>query len=152
MTSFKPSQGFTLIELIVVLMILGTVAGIAGPRFFARQQFDAFGLAEDVRAALRYAQKSAIAKRRTVCVNIAANTLTLTYATHYAGACDRALVDPADGAATSYTRAAPSGLSLTSAVFSFDSQGRPSAAQTLQITGGDSVITIEVKNETGYVQ
>ena len=35
-SNFKNDQGFTLIELIVVLVILGLLAGVVGPRLWNR--------------------------------------------------------------------------------------------------------------------
>lgn len=64
--------GFTLVELITVLVIVGIVAVAAVPRFFDNDVFQARGAADQVVAALRYGQKVAIAQHRNVTVNISA--------------------------------------------------------------------------------
>lgn len=56
-SNFSPSRGFTLLELLVVMVIIGLLASYVGPRFFeqvgksevktARAQIDAFGKALD---------------------------------------------------------------------------------------------------------
>jgi MSHA pilin protein MshC len=65
----RRARGFTLIELIMVIVILGVLAVFAAPRIFNSGDFNARGFHDETLALLRYAQKTAIAQRRTVCVN-----------------------------------------------------------------------------------
>jgi MSHA pilin protein MshC len=55
------SGGFTLVELVAVLVILGIVAAYAGPRLFANAAFTERGYADEIAASLRYARRIAIA-------------------------------------------------------------------------------------------
>lgn len=143
-------RGFTLVELVVTLIVLGILAVAVLPRFFDRRDFDARAFLDQTAAALRYAQKSAIAQRRTVCISFGANSVTLTIrSTAGGGACDTDLTGPAGGAP--YTVTAPGSVTFNPvpANFSFDAEGRPSAGQTIAIDG--IATTISVVPETGYV-
>ena len=62
-------RGFTLIELIMVMVMLGVLAVFAAPRIFNSDDFYARGFHDETLGLLRYAQKTAVAQRRTVCVS-----------------------------------------------------------------------------------
>ncbi len=61
MTRQSRQHGFTLIELVAVLVILGIVAAVAAPRFFDNAVFTERGYADEIAASLRYARRIAIA-------------------------------------------------------------------------------------------
>lgn len=142
-------RGFTLIELIMVIVIVGILAVFVAPRFFDAGVFRSRGFADQVAASLRYAQKVAIAQRRFVCAAFTANSVTLT--TGPTAACGTALQSPTGD--PSYVVAAPANTTFAAvpANFSFDPQGSPSFAvtSTVTVTGAANPITIEA--ETGYV-
>jgi MSHA pilin protein MshC len=153
---YPEMTGFTLIELIMVMVIVGILAIFVAPRFFDKNVFQSRGFADEVQASLRYAQKVAIAQRRNACVAFtlpAPSTVTLRIAS-LAGAgspCDTDLIsltgDPA------YVIIAPAGIAFAALPtdFNFDALGRPnpSALPTITIVDASNSITIEA--ETGYV-
>ena len=157
----RSQAGFTLAELVTVMVLIGILAVFAIPRMVSPDQFSARGTRDFVGAALRHAQKSAIAMRRNVCVGIAATQLTMTYAAA-PGAnqpCSAGeLANPGNGRAYSDPSNALQAAIAPAATLVFDAQGRPlsapstprTTALTLTVTGHASPLTIEP--ETGVVR
>jgi MSHA pilin protein MshC len=135
-------------ELVTIMLIVSILAVAAAPRFLS-STFDQAKLYEQTLAALRYAQRTAMAYERTVCATFTSAQLVLTYASTYGSAtCDSNLTPPGGGTSP-YTVSAPSSVTYTAAsTFTFDRIGRPSLGQAITITGGGS-ITVEA--ESGYV-
>src|SRR5687767_2046130 len=65
-------RGFTLIELITCMVIVGILAAIVGPRFIDNRTVHARGFADDLANSLRYAQRIAIASNCQVRVRVTA--------------------------------------------------------------------------------
>jgi MSHA pilin protein MshC len=139
------SDGFTLVELIVVLIIAGAIAVVAIPRLMGPTEFEALGFYDSAQATVRYAQKVAVAQRRQVHVSIGANTISLCYD----AGCAAPVADPARGQA--FTTTAPSGVSLTGTSCLYDGLGRPSTAASFTVSTADGVRSFIVEAETGYV-
>ncbi len=54
-------KGFTLVELVTCLVIIGVLAAVAGPRFLDYRPFQQHGYVDELAAAIRYSQRAAIA-------------------------------------------------------------------------------------------
>jgi len=156
-TPGRPQRGFTLIELVMVLVLLGILAVYAVPRMINTGDFYARGFHDQSLAYLRYAQKTAIAQRRTVCVTLSSSGISLSMAsTAGSNTCAATLPGPNGEAALS----ARSGVAFSSTLsnFNFDALGQPvttaatpaqAATQVLQVANVSRSITIEAG--TGYV-
>jgi MSHA pilin protein MshC len=157
----RDQRGFTLIELIMVIVLMGVLAVVAAPRIFNSNDFNARGFHDETLAYLRYAQKTAIAQRRTVCVAFGSNTVTLSIASAPATFnCAAAGTLKGPKGDTPATITAKSGVAYAStptpSAFNFDGLGQPidsaGAAvgkQTIQVAGAAQTITVETA--TGYV-
>ncbi|MEC5160301.1 MSHA pilin protein MshC [Janthinobacterium sp. CG_23.3] len=173
-------RGFTLVELVAVILVTGILATLAMPRFFERQAFDARNFAEQSQSMLRYAQKVAIAQNRRVFVRLNGSGVALCFDAACAAAARvvppsggnsgaAATVAQCAGDARWHCEGAPSGVSYTKAPaissFYFSALGKPFAAldadgarvstfATLLMTvrgGAADVHPITVEAETGYV-
>ena len=147
--------GFSLVELIVVLILVGILAVVAIPRLVGIEAYNTKGFSDRVLAGIRYAQKQAVAKRRKVCVSVVATNVTFQYASiaGAAAACDTPLAGP--GGQSPFVVAVETGgvgsvVLAPVTTFHFNALGQASAGQTLTVTG-DSVVNIHVEAETGYV-
>jgi len=161
-SSLGRERGFTLVELVTILVVAAILAAVAAPRFFSRQAFEERGFYDQVLATLRYAQRVAIAERREVCVALTASTVSLSLnpSTTSGAACSAAVNDP--GSSTPYAIAVPAGLTLALAFpnpsFRFNGLGQPVSNagallgdQTITVTGSDAR-SVTVWGQTGYVQ
>lgn len=153
MKQFKQS-GFTVVELVMVIVLLGVLAAYAAPRLLNVSDFYARGFHDENLGYLRYAQKTAIAQRRTVCIAFSANTLTLSLApTPDVSTCTL----PLNGSTGSSVLTARSGISYSPVptAFNFNGLGQPiNASGTLVATQTLKIATtndITVESNTGYV-
>ncbi len=138
-------RGFTIIELVIVMVVIGILAVFATSRFADRADFQARGFQDETRSLLRYAQKSAVAQRRTVCValNAAGVVLTIDTNTPGDGTCDAALALPSP---------AQGGGGLVPSVANFNFRPLGDTNQAANITAVISGVTITVDARTGYVR
>lgn len=149
----QSQQGFTLVELIVVITLLGIVSFVAAARLTDRAETSARGFADQLASTLQQAHKQAIAQRRLVYVNLDAGSGRVRACFDAATACSQPLVAPAGGA---LDLSAPDGVALASGItqFAFDGLGRPTLAASLvlNVTGGASSHAVRVEADSGYVR
>ena len=149
------SAGFTLVELVVVMTIAGVLATTIGPKFFSQQTFSERGYADELAAALRLTQKTAVITGCAARLTVAAGSYVATQQVASGNACLAnssswtTAVLASDG--TALQGNAPSGTTASPAgVFQFDTQGRLASSPGTTVTVGARTISIDAGS--GFVQ
>lgn len=153
-------KGFTLIELVMVMVLVGILALAVMSRFADKSTFETRGFFDQSMDMLRYAQKVAIAQRTNVFVSVDAvsGRMCLTYVVNNPTC---TLTVPPLAPTVIVTNPAnpqwfvitgPAGVTLAASTsFTFLPLGRPSAGQAIVMSGNGATQTITVEAETGYV-
>lgn len=148
----KRAAGFTLIELVTVMILLGILAAVAIPRMTGLSDYRALEFRDRTVTTLRYAQKTATSHRRMVCVAFAADSVTLTIdADPLVAGCDTPLNLP--GAANNVLASTdPANAAFTGGNDAFDFLPDGTGVdRTIGVSGQDNN-NIVVVGATGLVQ
>jgi MSHA pilin protein MshC len=158
--ALQRAGGFTMVELVMVIIILGVLAVLALPRITDSSTFRAAAFQDEVVAALRYAQKLAVSHRRLVCATFTTTTVALTIAAANpataAADCATPLNGP-DGNAAFARSLAPANVTTTavgpiyfqpSGIATSDWQGTTTANFNTTVTG---MTAITVVGATGLI-
>lgn len=150
--------GFTLVELVIVLIVAGVLATVGMSRFFGVQDFQERGFYDETLAAVRYAQKLAVASGCDVEVNIGPGGFALQERSGCSsGGFAVAVRKPGFGGA--FSASPPPKVPVGNMGFYYDPLGRPrDVASGVILTtspsvtiGGRTPRTLTVEHETGFV-
>ncbi len=151
----RRSDGYTLVELTIVITVLGILAVSLGPKFFTQSVFSQRGYADELGSALRATQKAAVASGCPAELTLSAAAYVATQQVASGNACnpsDTSFATPVlapDG--TAIADSAPSGVTASpTGIYEFDDQGRLISSPGSTITVGARTITIVAG--TGFVQ
>lgn len=154
---FSSQQGgFTVVELVVVMVVIGIISATAIPRFFSASGYETMAFVDESASAIRYA--------RTIAVNTRCDTRIEVSASGYQ-IWQRQTSCSSGGFTRAATRfggdnwaaTAPGNLTISGIDIYFDAQGRPhqssddsllSSSETLTVNGR----TVTVYTQTGFVQ
>ncbi len=141
-------RGFTMVELVMVLVVMGVLAAVALPRLTDRRALQERGFIDQVRSVLQHSRKIATVQRRDVCVLL---TPAMVSAVYGAGAgCNAAAPLPTPGSTDPFTIAVPNGVVIGGvAQVRFTATGQPTPNIDHIVTVGGN--TYRVSRETGIV-
>ena len=130
------NEGFSLIELIIVIVITGIMAAIAIPKL-SNNNIDLYSVARQVKSDIRYTQELAMSKYRktTITFNSGSDTYTITSS------------GPTESKSIPVSSKATFDTTIS---FTFNSSGEPiGGGGTLTISAGGSNKQIMVSSITG---
>jgi MSHA pilin protein MshC len=149
----RVTRGYTIIELVVVITILGVIAAIAGPRFFNTTPFNQRGYADEVASAIRYAQKIAVGSGCSVQLTINPSGYSAMQQAASGNRCDPASaswttpVQRLDGTLLAGTPPNDANVN-TSGTLVFNNRGAVISGATNFVVGG---YTLTLDAATGFV-
>lgn len=137
----KVSSGFTLIELVAVIIVLGVISVITGSRFYNQDLAIIQASRDDIIAALFFAQQTAMA-RDNIQLSINANTVNVTENGN-----------PIRIHSDAYPLTLPSGVSVISTrpTYAYDKLGKTTPGSiTVSRDGVSATITVEASGYAHY--
>lgn len=137
--------GFTMMETIAVLLIIGIIAAVVVSRMGDTRAYDLVSQVEVLKGHLRYAQSRAMSSSSTWGINF--DSTTTYYLFQGAGSTTTVLL-PGENNATVSLTAKKSGLTITPQRITFDAYGSPGTT-TLTVT--TNVGNITVTKNTGFI-
>ena len=139
----KNNTGFTIVELIVVILLVGIISIFMLPRFFNNAVFAERRTIDELISAIRYTQQLSMSRGENHRLQV--NINNYVYQRSNGGAWTT-IRNPDGSTGNAY----PDNINLTATTVTFNQLGQPvpNTAPAQTITVGSQLITIEV--DTGY--
>lgn len=141
----RSQAGFTLIELVLVIILLGILSAVIAPQL-TRSGVDGRNFYDRTLNSIRFAQKLALAQRRPTYICLGADSVKVSFVP----GCASDLASDPGGGAIDFSSTA---VTVSGAGFNFDAQGQVAAQHdiTISVPGTGDSYTLRVENNTGYV-
>jgi prepilin-type N-terminal cleavage/methylation domain-containing protein len=150
----KQERGFTAIELILVIVILGILAAIAYPRFQGLPGIRVSAAAQEIAGVIRYAQSQAISTAYNYKVYFYASTNSYSvYQVNRSSGAETIISNPlkAGNYPVALNTDYPGVTIGADYTVEFDYLGAPDGGGSVTISGGGTSMTISVLANTGRV-
>ncbi len=145
--TFNKITGFTLVELIVVILIIGILSVSVAPRFFGVASYENRKVTDELLSALRYSQQMAMNRGGEIQLVLTSNNFTVQLS-------DGTPLRSPDGLIP-YTKNFPNNINPTPDTVRFNALGQPVTAAGTPLAV-DTTLTINATNtitiiaNTGY--
>ena len=148
------NAGFSLVELLTVVLLLGILGIVALGRLTDQNQVAARGFFDDTVNAVRFAQKLALSTGCDVRVITTASSYQLRQSsTCIANDFANPVVNPANRGNNYQNVDMPAGFSLTAGSITFDARGRREGATSdFNLSDGSTTYSFRVHASTGLVE
>lgn len=140
------SGGFTLIELVVVIVVLGIISVTAFSRLEGTEPFEAVGFRDELVSAARDAQRYARSSGCQTTFTINANTYTVSTTVPCGGASQTV-----SGPGGAITGSAPAGVTVGNATVVFDAYGAATSSASITVSAGSDSAGFSIQAGSGYV-
>jgi len=148
------NSGFSLVELVTVIVLLGILGVVALGRLGNQDAFAARGFFDDTVSAVRFAQKLAISSG----CDIRVITTASSYQLRQSSACvaddfTNPVVNPANRGNNYQNLNIPTGFSLTAGTITFNARGRREGVTSdFNLSDGSTTYSFRVHASTGLVE
>jgi MSHA pilin protein MshC len=144
-------KGFTLIELIIAVIILGILSATVAPKFFTSNGFTEFSYRNDVITKLRLIQTKAMQQTDSDSCHQVLITSTILGTPDNCVSFDTSLLSSATIIVVNNADNITFSTTASGNRFSFNSLGRPSCGELCEITiTGEQSLTVKIETE-GYI-
>lgn len=146
--SCRRTGGFSLIEMIVVIVVLGVLAAIVTPRLVDSSVFEARGFRDQLASAARDAQRYARNSGCPTNFSVGGGTWSVTTTVPCGGSSQTVA-----GFGGPLSGNIPGGISISEAplVVTFDAWGAASSGSSVTVTAGSENAAFVIQGGSGYV-